>query len=62
MGIEIMTWPFENVCHTVEHLFSKHHFYVYLFVSLSCIRIFQHIAIFRKGNILSDKLRSCFYK
>ena len=31
-------------------------------LSLSCIRIFERIVIFRKGNIPSDKLRSCFYK
>ena len=42
----------------VDPLFSKLHFYPCLFLSLSYIR---HIAIFRKGNIPSDKLRSCFY-
>ena len=49
-------------CSMLDHLFSKHYFCMYLFLSLRCIRIFQHIVIFRKGNISSDKLRSCFYK
>ena len=43
-------------------MFSKHHFYVCLFLSFSCIRIFQHIVIFHKSNIPSGKLRSCLYK
>ena len=53
---------FENPCHTVKYLFFKRHFYMCLFLRLSSIRIFQHIVIFRKSNIPSDKLRSCFYK
>ena len=52
---------FDNAYHKVDQLFSKHDFYVFI-LSLSCIQIFQHIVIFCKGNITSDKLRSCFYK
>ena len=57
-------WPciWKWLSHGMYHLFSKRHFYVCLFLSFSCIRIFQHNAIFRKGIIPSDKLRSCIYK
>ena len=38
----------------MDHLFSKRHFDVCLFLSLSCIWIFQHILIFRKDNVTSN--------
>ena len=32
VSIEILTWDFKNAYHTVDHLFFKRHFYVFLFL------------------------------
>ena len=62
MSIEIMTWHLKMLV-TRRTIWSPDIICMCAYsLSLSCIRILQHIIIFRTGNIPVDKLRCWFYR